>query len=218
MDKVIKTVLGFSSKSLNNEMIDIFSGNTELPSASALVQQRSKILPSAFEDVFKQFINTMNPIELFDGSDIRTPINPNDPDSYYEQGDSKPYNLYHLNALYDLLSHTYFRSLKYTIGLLYFHSKKPGHIIQGIFAKLTMYNFSELIAAGISIRNAARNLLYRINFSASVNVCRKFFPGFCTPDFVEAVIQKNLLPIRSLKSKPGLHKSKSAVSFLYRIA
>ena len=107
MDKVIKTVLGFSSKSLNNEMIDIFSGNTELPSASALVQQRSKILPSAFEDVFKQFINTMNPIELFDGSDIRTPINPNDPDSYYEQGDSKPYNLYHLNALYDLLSHTY---------------------------------------------------------------------------------------------------------------
>lgn len=212
MDKVIKTVLGFSSKSLNNEMIDIFSGNTELP--------------SAFEDVLKQFINTMNPIKLFDGyrllavdgSDIRTPINPNDPDSYYEQGDSKPYNLYHLNALYDLLSHTYFRSLKYTIGLLYFHSKKPGHIIQGIFAKLTMYNFSELIAAGISIRNAARNLLYRINFSASVNVFRKFFLGFCTPDFVEAVIQKNLLPIRSLKSKPRLPKSKSAVSFLYRIA
>ena len=168
----------------------------------------------------------MNPIKLFDGyrllavdgSDIRTPINPNDPDSYYEQGDSKPYNLYHLNALYDLLSHTYFRSLKYTIGLLYFHSKKPGHIIQGIFAKLTMYNFSELIAAGISIRNAARNLLYRINFSASVNVFRKFFLGFCTPDFVEAVIQKNLLPIRSLKSKPRLPKSKSAVSFLYRIA
>ena len=29
MDKVIKTVLGFSSKSLNNEMIDIFSGDTE---------------------------------------------------------------------------------------------------------------------------------------------------------------------------------------------
>ena len=111
-----------------------------------------------------------------------------------------------------------FRPLKYTIGLLYFHSKKPGHIIQGIFAKLTMYNFSELIAAGISIRNAARNLLYRINFSASVNVFRKFFLGFCTPDFVEAVIQKNLLPIRSLKSKPRLHKSKSAVSFIYRIA
>ena len=401
MDKVIKTVLGFSSKSLNNEMIDIFSGNTELPSASALVQQRSKILPAAFEDVFKQFINTMNPIKLFDGyrllavdgSDIRTPINPNDPDSYYKQGDSKPYNLYHLNALYDLLSHTYldavvqkhrrcnehralcdmvdrydssipsvfiadrgyesynnlahiqqigqfflfrikdinscgilqgfdlpaadvfdlpvsltltnkqskltkalckdrnrfrfspsnsnfdflpdkskysdspcffnlrfrivrlevvpgkyevlltnlpaasfssdklsylyslrwgietsFRSLKYTLGLLYFHSKKPEHIIQEIFAKLTMYNFSELIAASISIRNATRNLLYRINFSAAVNVCRKFFLGFCTPNFVEAVIQKNLLPIRSLKSKPRLLKSKPVVSFLYRIA
>ena len=37
MDKVIKTVLGFSSKSLNNEIIDVFSGDNEMPSASAFV-------------------------------------------------------------------------------------------------------------------------------------------------------------------------------------
>lgn len=401
MEKVMKTVLGFSSKSLNNELIDIFSGDTSMVSASAFVQQRSKILPSAFESVFKEFINIMNPVKLFegyrllavDGSDIRTPVNPDDPDSYCKQKDSKPYSLYHLNAIYDLLSHTYldavvqkrrnrnehralcnmvdrydssvpsiftadrgyesynnmahiqqidqfflfrvkdthsngilkgfilpdkdefdfpvsltltnkqtkftknlckdhnrfrfnpstsnfdflpakskhsdppsffnlvfrivrievvpgkyevlltnlptdsfspeklkylyslrwgietsFRSLKYTVGLLCFHSKKPGHIIQEIFAKLTMYNFSELIAASISIRNATRKLIYRINFSAAVNVCRKFFLGFCAPDFVEAVIQKNILPIRSLKSKPRLLHSKPAVSFLYRVA
>ncbi|MBQ3284385.1 MAG: hypothetical protein IJH40_01975, partial [Ruminococcus sp.] len=49
-------------------------------SASAFVQQRSKILPSAFEEIFKQFINTMNPVKLYegfrllavDGSDIHT--------------------------------------------------------------------------------------------------------------------------------------------------
>ena len=401
MDKVIKTVLGFSSKSFNNEMIDIFSGDTDLPSASAFVQQRSKILSSAFEDIFKQFTNSVNAIKLYDGyrllavdgSDIRTPVNPDDPDSYYKQKDSHPYNIYHLNALYDLCSQIYldavvqkrrnmnehralcdmvdrydssipsifiadrgyesynnlahiqqigqfflfrikdinsrgilqgfnlpdgdkfdlpvsltltnkqtkftkalcndhnrfrfipststfdflpakskyadppsffnlvfrlvrievlpdkyevlitnlptasfppsklkylyslrwgietsFRSLKYTIGLLYFHSKKPEHILQEIFAKLTVYNFTELIAASISIRNAARKLIYRINFSAAANVCRKFFLGFCTPDFVEAVIQKNILPIRSLKSKPRLLHSKPAVSFLYRVA
>ena len=401
MDKVIKTVLGFSSKSLTNELIDVFSGDTSIASASAFVQQRSKILPSAFEEIFKQFINAMNPVKLYegyrllavDGSDIRTPVNPDDPDSFYKQKDSKPYSLYHLNAIYDLLSHTYldavvqkrrnwnehralcdmvdrydspipsvfiadrgyesynnmahiqqigqfflfrikdinghgilqgldlpdndefdfpvsltltnkqsnltkslckdrnhfrfvpststfdflpvkskyaeppsffnlvfrivrvevipgkyevlitnlpadsfsseklkylyslrwgietsFRSLKYTVGLLYFHSKKPEHIIQEIFAKLTMYNYTELIAASISIRNATRKLIYRINFSAAANVCRKFFLGFCTPDFVEAVIQKNILPIRSLKSKPRLLRSKPAISFLYRVA
>ena len=113
---------------------------------------------------------------------------------------------------------TSFRSLKYTIGLLYFHSKKSEHILQEIFAKLTIYNFTELIAASISIRNAVRKLIYKINFSAAANVCRKFFLGFCTPDFVEAVIQKNILPIRSLNSKRRLLKSKPAVSFLYRVA
>ena len=401
MDKTIKTVLGFSSKSLNNEMIDIFSGDSKIPSASAFVQQRTKILPLAFEDLFKQFTSSVNHIKLFDGyrllavdgSDIRTPVNPDDPDSYYKQGDSHPYSLYHLNALYDLCSQIYldavvqkrrnlnehralcdmvdrydslipsifiadrgyesfnnlahiqqigqfflfrikdrgsngilrgfdlpdedvfdlaisltltnkqsnltkalckdrncfrftpsnstfdflpskskysappsffqlhfrlvrlevlpgkfevlitnlpvdsfppeklkhlyslrwgietsFRSLKYTIGLLYFHSKKPEHILQEIFARLTMYNFTELIAACISIHNAVRKFIYKINFSAAANVCRKFFLGFCTPNFVEAVIQKNILPIRSLNGKPRLLRSKPAVSFLYRVA
>ena len=60
MGKVIKTVLGFSSKSLNNEIIDAFSGDTKIPSASAFVQQRSKILSSAFEDIFKQFTNRID--------------------------------------------------------------------------------------------------------------------------------------------------------------
>lgn len=60
MDKVIKSVLGFSSKSLANELTDIFSGDTSIASVSALVQQRTKILPTAFEEVFKQFTNTIN--------------------------------------------------------------------------------------------------------------------------------------------------------------
>ena len=69
---------------------------------------------------------------------------------------------------------TSFRSLKYIIDLLYFRSKKLGHIIQEIFAKLTMYNFTELIAVSISINNALRKYFYTINFSAAANVCRKF--------------------------------------------
>ena len=115
MDKVIKTLLGFSSKSLSNEIIDVFSGDNEMPSASAFVQQRSKILSTAFVDVFRRFTNSVDHMKLFegfhllavDGSDIHTPTNPDDPDSYFKVNNCSPYNLYHLNALYDLCSHTY---------------------------------------------------------------------------------------------------------------
>ena len=36
---------------------------------------------------------------------------------------------------------TSFRDLKYTVGLLHFHSKKVEYILQEIFARLIMYNF-----------------------------------------------------------------------------
>ena len=37
------------SKSLTNELIDMFDSSPEMPSASAFVQQRSKIKPDAFK-------------------------------------------------------------------------------------------------------------------------------------------------------------------------
>ena len=46
---------------------------------------------------------------------------------------------------------TSFRDLKYTIGLLHFHSKKVEHILQEIYARLIMYNFSELITSHVII-------------------------------------------------------------------
>ena len=41
------------SKSLTNELIDMFDSSPEMPSASAFVQQRSKIKPDAFKTIFK---------------------------------------------------------------------------------------------------------------------------------------------------------------------
>ena len=38
---------------------------------------------------------------------IHTPTNPDDYDSYFKVKNCSPYNLYHLNALYDLCSNTY---------------------------------------------------------------------------------------------------------------
>ena len=70
---------------------------------------------------------------------------------------------------------TSFRDLKYTLGLSYLHSKKTEYILQEIFAKLTMYNFAELITSHVVVKQKNRKYPYRINFAAAVHVCRNFF-------------------------------------------
>ena len=44
---------------------------------------------------------------------------------------------------------TSFRNLKHTLGLLHLHAKKVEFVLQEIFAKLTMYNFCELITQSV---------------------------------------------------------------------
>ena len=45
--KVVESIIGMGSKGLTNELIDIFNNAPDMPSASAFVQQRSKIKPEA---------------------------------------------------------------------------------------------------------------------------------------------------------------------------
>ena len=125
-----------------------------------------------------------------------------------------------LSALYVMRwgIETSFRSLKYTLGLIYFHSKKEENIIQEVFAKLTMYNFSELITANVIIRKNRGKHIYKVNFSASVHICRSFFLNNISPNSVEAIISKYVIPIRCFGSYPRIKKPKSSVCFLYRVA
>ena len=53
--KVVESIIGMGSKGLTNELIDIFNNDPDMPSASAFVQQRSKIKPEAFRDIFAGF-------------------------------------------------------------------------------------------------------------------------------------------------------------------
>lgn len=113
---------------------------------------------------------------------------------------------------------TSFRSLKYSLALNYFHSKKTENIRQEIFAKLTMYNFTELIISQITIRKKQRKYTYKANFSAAVHICAKFFSKNISPSVVEALISKHLTSIKPTSSNPRKLSSKSSVSFLYRVA
>lgn len=113
---------------------------------------------------------------------------------------------------------TSFRDLKYTLGMLNFHSKKVMCIKQEIFAHLIMYNFAEMITSHVVIDKKQRKHTYKANFSVAVHMCRKFYHGETTSPDLETIIASNLVPIR-----PGRHRernlnAKTFHGFIYRIS
>ena len=399
-ETVMKTIIGMESKSLTNELINVFDVNPDLPSASAFVQQRSKIKPEAFKSVFDGFTSKIAKnfskefrILAVDGSDIQIATNPKELSSYHPGvNGKKPYNLLHLNALYDLENHIYtdaviqgsmdtnehsalqemvdasdiskalviadrgyesynnmahiqekgwcflirikdgingiknglelpnsdefdidislklsrkqtkemkelyikeknhykfiphstpfdyldpkvrkyepiqfyelhfrivrfkisedsyetiltnlssaeykpgklkalyaarwgietsFRDLKYTIGLLDFHSKKVMCIHQEIYAHLIMYNFSEIITSHVVIKKKQRKYTYKANFSVAAHMCRLFYQGKTTSPNLETIIARNIIPIRTDRHRERKPTVKVFHGFLYRVA
>lgn len=115
---------------------------------------------------------------------------------------------------------TSFRELKYALSLTSLHSKKVDFIIQEIFARLTMYNFCEIITLHTVIKNKkATKHIYQVNYTIAIAICLHFFKhrGHAPPD-VEALIAKHILPVRPGRKDPRKVKTKSTVSFLYRVA
>ena len=113
---------------------------------------------------------------------------------------------------------TSFRQLKYTIGLSLFQSKKVEHITQEIYARLTMYNFCELITSHVVIQKKRRKYVYQTNFTAAVHICRQFLRGDVAPPKVEALISSYVVPIRPGRSTPRRAKDIKFNGFFYRIA
>ena len=113
---------------------------------------------------------------------------------------------------------TSFRELKYTVGLLHFHAKKVEYICQEVFARLIMYNFSELITSPVVISKADSKYAYKANFSVAVHICRQFFLGNVSPPQVEALIRRFVSPVRPGRCSPRKMTDKRAVSFIYRVA
>lgn len=399
VEVLLKDIIGMESKSLSNELIDLFHASPDMPTSSAFSQQRCKLKPEAFKTVFDGFSNGLRedlademPIFAVDGSDIQIPTNPLDESSYFPgTNGQKGYNLLHLNALYDLSHHIYsdvviqkrldlnehaalqtmvdrsnipqalliadrgyesynnmahiqekgwfflirikdgksgikdgfdlpdedkfdihislkltrrqtketkellkdkihykllpakasfdylpvrnrkheptkyyelnfrivrfpiskdtyetvltnldasnysiemikqlyasrwgietsFRDLKYTMGMLDFHSKKVMCIQQEIYARLIMYNFAEMITSHVVISKKQRKHTYKANFAVATHLCRLFFRGKTTSPNLEAIIAKNLIPIRPERHRTRNLTTKVFHGFLYRVA
>ena len=404
LPSLINAILRMEGTSLGNELISIFPKAEETPSASAFVQQRSKIKPGVFDDLFHSFVSevdsllapsTLNGLRLLavDGSRIHVPTDPTHLSSFVPQSRNEAaHNMLHLNAMYDLLSRIYvdeivqdyheaneqkafidmvdrsdlqnvlvmadrgyesynnlahvaekgwfflvrgkavdsngiasalnlpasdsfdvsvdlnitrrqtnktkelfadrnhyryishsqtfdylpakarasdpvewyrlsfrvvsfpitedaceiiitnlpanlypaeeikrlyslrwgietsFRDLKYTVGLLYFHSRKVEYIRHEIVARLIMYNFFELITAHVIIHKKKRKHEYKVNFSSAVHICRLFLRGDISPPDLEAHISRAIIPIRPDRKRKREKHASSIISFTYRLS
>ena len=76
---------------------------------------------------------------------------------------------------------TAFRYLKHAAGLLSFHSKKPEHIKQEIYGRLTIYNLGIFIANEAANENRKKQrkednkFRYEVDFSRAIRTALKYF-------------------------------------------
>lgn len=115
---------------------------------------------------------------------------------------------------------TGFRELKYIMGLSAFHSKQENSILQEIFARLTMYNFSMFIIMKIRPKEKDRRYQLQVNFTQAINICLNYFRyrGKEPPYEIEATIQRFLLPIRPNRKCQHRVVSTTVVPFNYRLS
>jgi len=115
-EDVMRNIISMGGNTISKELLEIYDYSTDIPTSSAFIQQRDKIKPSAFEHLFRNFTSSVeNPalykgFRLFavDGSDLHTPTNPNDTETHIKfKPTDKGYNVFYLNALYDLLNKVY---------------------------------------------------------------------------------------------------------------
>ncbi len=151
---------------------------------------------------------------------VRFPISDTLCETIITNLDAKLYPLSEIKLLYSMRwgIETSFRDLKHTLGLLHLHSKKVEFVHQEIFAKLTMYNFCELITQSVVIQQGKRKYAYKVNFSDAAHVCFEFFRGNIPPPNVEAMLMKYISPIRPGRKDTRKQTQKPAVSFTYRVA
>lgn len=134
---------------------------------------------------------------------------------------SEDFSISELRELYRMRwgIETSFRDIKYSAGLLFFHSRKKELVLQEIFAKLILYNYCELITQSIVVRkNTSRKYSYQINFSIAVAICIEYLKRFRKSRKYDVVtlISRELIPIRPNRSSPRYIRARTASTFQYR--
>ena len=112
---MVKIILSMNGGSIGKELLSYFKFDTKTATASAFQQQRFKILPEAFEHLFKTFTKSFSDCKTFnnyrllavDGSRLNIAHNPNDLSTYVKLNDGKGCNMLLLNTIFDLCNKLY---------------------------------------------------------------------------------------------------------------
>lgn len=114
---------------------------------------------------------------------------------------------------------TSFRELKYTIGLVNWHSSKYDGILQEINARMILYNFCELVIAHAVVKTRDNTKhTYKINFATAVNICRAYLKQGSDEIKTMLLIQNHLTPVRCNRKYPINLRPKRNRDFMYRAA
>lgn len=177
--KLIKFIIGLQGQSICKEIFDYFK-DSELMTPSAFVQQRAKLKSNAFKYIFHEFnnrcIDTMTTdgyrLYAFDGSDLNVPSNDN-PYSHIAHLE-KGYDMFHINALYDISNDIYSDIIIQPV----LKTNEPGAAVQMVDRYEFPHNSIILADRGY----AALNLLEHINRKDNVDYLFR-----CKNDYVSEI-------------------------------
>ena len=122
-----------------------------------------------------------------------------------------------IKELYNLRwgEETAFRHLKYAGNMVHIHSIKPDFLIQEIYGKLTLYNFSSCITKAMTRRETATSTYrYAFNHTQMQKFVRLFLMGKLTD--LATMINRFLVPVRPGRKFKRMLRRQSAESLSYR--
>lgn len=146
-------------------------------------------------------------------------------DTYECLATSLPEDLFSIEDLKEIYQRrwgieTGFRELKYVLGIAAFHSKQENSILQEVYARVVMYNFSMLIASRVEPKEKDLKYKLQVNYTQAIRISQHFFRHLNSEVLydIEKTIQRFLLPVRPNRKAQRTTLGKDAIPFNYRLA
>ncbi len=111
---------------------------------------------------------------------------------------------------------TSFRSLKYAVGLIHLHAKKPDLVLQEIFASFLIFNCTQASIWTVDTAQGASKHQCRVNFSDAVFACCTFLREPISDPL--PLLRRKLLPVRPGRTAPRPKITGNRISSCYASA
>lgn len=153
----------------------------------------------------------------------------NDPDTGKEQWEVLATNLnrfeFHIERMKEMYHmrwdiETSFRELKYTLGAVNFHSKKPEFIQMELYSHFIMFNAVSRHISSLNVPQTNHKHKYAIDFKMACKIVRRYYRMFCDdpPENIYLDMLSYINPVRPGRKDKRNMKAKSVVWFVYRVA